>query len=259
MNGSFCGVLVRQLKSVEWGVFMVSKYRILIGLLALLVTTEPIVATSTNRFRSAYKTVRADIRCLFGNEKIDDPEQKKRIIIEVAAGIAIMLVTGTVIWIWWVRPLQKQLKNDPDESFENMPPITISDSEQSSLQHTFRCGKESLLEKKIDEMTVGDLSQPDEYGNTVLHYAASRHLPKAVAKLIEKRLKIDAQSGLDETPLHWAALSNQETIVQLLLKEGANPTLVNKKGDLPRQLTNNKTIQGILEQAERKWTEKDKK
>jgi len=238
---------------------MVSTHRILVGLLALLVTTEPMMAIPTNRFRSVYKTVRTDIRCLFGSEKIDDPEQKKRIMIEIAAGITIMLATTTVIWIWWVRPLKQQLHEKPkEESFENIPPITNDDGGKSSLQFIFRNGTERFLNEVIKETKDSDLAKQDESGNTALHYAASRDLPEIVAQLI-KKLPVNAKNKDDETPLHFAAFSDQKGATKLLIANGADPTIENKDKQTPHQIAENKEIQGILERAEREWAKKDKK
>lgn len=236
---------------------MISLRHILIGLLASLVITEPIMAIPTNRFRSAYKTIHSDIRCLFGSEKIDDPEQKKRIIIEIAAGVGIMLITGTVVWIWWVRPLQKQLHDqgddrEEDEILHNTPQVDAS----SSLQHLFRHGDETFLNNLINQSSEEELAQADEYGNTVLHYAASRTIAGVVTNLLAKKLDSNKKNSTGETPLHFAAFSNQKEVIKFLLDRGADPTISNDEKKTPREVARDPEIQSILELAEREWAEK---
>ena len=236
---------------------MISSRHILICLLASSVITEPMTAIPSNRFRSAYKTIHSDIRCLFGGEKIDDPEQRKRIIIEVVTGIAIMLITGTAIWIWWVRPLQKQLRNqgddrEEDEVLHNTPKVNAS----SSLQHLFRHGDETFLNNLIDQSSEEELAQVDEYGNTVLHYAASRDISGIVMKLLTKKLDSNKKNLTGETPLHFAAFSNQKDVVKILITKGADPTIENKDKQTPHLVASDPIIQEILKQAEREWTKK---
>ena len=233
---------------------MISSRHLLIGLLACLVITEPVVAMPINRFRSAYKTIRADLRYLFGHRKIDDPEQKKRIIIEIAGGIAIMLITGTVIWVWWIRPLKRQLQNqethredDDDGIGQNSPAVGTS----SELQHIFRQGNEAFLNNLIDQSPDEDLAQIDENGNSILHYAASRNITKVVKKLLTRKLEPNKKNSIGETPLHFAAFSNQKGVVELLLTEDADPTIMNDKGETPSLVAEDPEIQSILGEAEK--------
>lgn len=75
-----------------------------------------------------------------------------------------------------------------------------------------------------------DVNQP---GWAPLHYAASGDTPQhaqIVKLLLEHSAYIDAASPNGSTPLMLAARYGSETIVQLLLQEGADPTLKNQLG-----------------------------
>jgi len=230
---------------------MISSRHLLISILTSLVLTEPIHALSINRFRSAYATIRTDIRSLFSRKKIDDPEQKKRITIEIAGAIAIMLITGSVIWLWWVRPLQKELhahderSNNSAFSLDQIH-IDFSDSDKN----------EDDLMQIINSHDRTTLQKPDSQGSTILHYAASRDLPRVITKLLAKELDIDRKNILGETPLHFAAFHNQQEIVKLLLDNHADPTIMNNDRLKPFELTHDSEIQRILGEAENRWAKR---
>lgn len=70
-------------------------------------------------------------------------------------------------------------------------------------------------------------------GWTPLHYAASAGTPQhvqAIALLLENHAYIDAASPNGTTPLMMAAYYGSNAAVQLLLDEGADPTLKNQLG-----------------------------
>lgn len=75
-----------------------------------------------------------------------------------------------------------------------------------------------------------DVNQP---GWAPLHYAVSGGTPQhaqIVALLLEHSAYIDAASPNGSTPLMLAARYGSDAIVQLLLQEGADPTLKNQQG-----------------------------
>lgn len=59
-------------------------------------------------------------------------------------------------------------------------------------------------------------------GKTALHYAASSNYDQAVNLLLEKGACIDTPTKIGWTALHYACLENREKIVDTLLKNGAN-------------------------------------
>jgi len=65
-------------------------------------------------------------------------------------------------------------------------------------------------------------------GDTPLHRAAFRGNSVAVAYLIKKEAKIDAEDKLGETPLHYAVRGAHESVVRKLMEAGAD---CRKKGE----------------------------
>lgn len=70
----------------------------------------------------------------------------------------------------------------------------------------------------------------NQVGWCALHYAAAGGNKDIVALLLEKSAYIDAESPNKTTPLMMAARSGKHIIVNLLLEEGADPTLKNDIG-----------------------------
>ncbi len=76
-------------------------------------------------------------------------------------------------------------------------------------------------------------AQVNKPGWTPLHYAASRAEPDSidmVRLLLERHAYIDAESPNRTTPLMMAAMYGEESVVRLLLEEGADPSLRNEQG-----------------------------
>lgn len=67
-------------------------------------------------------------------------------------------------------------------------------------------------------------------GWTPLHYAASGGQTSVIEFLLERSAYIDAPSENGTTPLMLAARQKQVSAVQLLVREGADPTLANQAG-----------------------------
>lgn len=67
-------------------------------------------------------------------------------------------------------------------------------------------------------------------GWTALHYAASAGQVEAARLLLEHSAYIDAASENGTTPLMLAARQKQLTVAQLLVREGADPSLRNEGG-----------------------------
>ena len=75
---------------------------------------------------------------------------------------------------------------------------------------------EFLLENDVD------INVTDDYGRTLLHYAAAAGQVAAVELLLEKRADINVTDEYGCTPLHWAAREGQVAAVELLLEKGAD-------------------------------------
>ncbi|CAB0030122.1 unnamed protein product [Trichogramma brassicae] len=88
-----------------------------------------------------------------------------------------------------------------------------------------------------------DLNLRNRYGSTPLHVICNRcvdymYLAEMLFKFCDdKRLpvKIDARNNMGDTPLHLAVShhSSKRSLVELLLRRGANPNLVNDTGETP--------------------------
>jgi ankyrin repeat protein len=113
----------------------------------------------------------------------------------------------------------------------------------ASLANTsFKSGNSPLTIAMLfdeDEMAImllnhGAIRQPDQYGNTLLHYAAYSSGEKLMRLMLQKFPHLVNQpnhSGY--TPLHGAAFEARESIVQLLIEHGAQTNMKDINGDTP--------------------------
>jgi len=80
----------------------------------------------------------------------------------------------------------------------------------------------------------GDPSVIDTAGYTPLHYAARNGYGNIAEALLGKGASVNAGTkASDSTPLHRACLSGNVSIVRLLLKHRAQPSLADTDGKLP--------------------------
>lgn len=54
-----------------------------------------------------------------------------------------------------------------------------------------------------------------------------------IRQLIAEGVNLNAYDALGHTPLHWAVISGDVSIVELLLKAGANPNILSLEGVTP--------------------------
>ena len=72
----------------------------------------------------------------------------------------------------------------------------------------------------------------DLEGNTVLHHAVNQGFEEVVMFLLERKPTIDKQNNAGETPLIRAAIEhNSSLMIAILLRDGANPSLLDQKGN----------------------------
>ena len=69
--------------------------------------------------------------------------------------------------------------------------------------------------------------QDERASMTLLHCAASDGLLETCAFLIQKKFDVNAVTTKGFTPLHGAVICNHQSIVELLLQNGANPNALN--------------------------------
>ncbi|NXP19266.1 ZDH13 Palmitoyltransferase, partial [Scytalopus superciliaris] len=89
-----------------------------------------------------------------------------------------------------------------------------------------------MLERCRELVEAGyDVRQPDKENVTLLHWAAINNRQELVKYYISKGAIVDQLGGdLNSTPLHWAIRQGHLPMVMLLLKCGADPSLIDGEG-----------------------------
>ncbi|XP_042324636.1 palmitoyltransferase ZDHHC13 isoform X2 [Sceloporus undulatus] len=89
-----------------------------------------------------------------------------------------------------------------------------------------------ILERCQELVEAGyDVRQPDRENVTLLHWAAINNRLDLTKFFISKGAVVDQLGGdLNSTPLHWAVRQGHLSMVILLLKFGADPTLIDGEG-----------------------------
>ncbi|XP_059681844.1 palmitoyltransferase ZDHHC13 [Gavia stellata] len=89
-----------------------------------------------------------------------------------------------------------------------------------------------LIERCKELVEAGyDVRQPDKENVTLLHWAAINNRQELVKYYISKGAIVDQLGGdLNSTPLHWAIRQGHLPMVMLLLKCGADPSLIDGEG-----------------------------
>jgi ankyrin repeat protein len=95
----------------------------------------------------------------------------------------------------------------------------------------------------------------DISGNSPLHWSARGGHLECVQEIIQLASKIqhskqfiNAQNKLGDTPLHLAASRSHVEVVNVLLENGADPSLSNKDGETPFALSHDPQIKTALQQ-----------
>uniref|UniRef100_A0A8C4UKI1 Palmitoyltransferase n=1 Tax=Falco tinnunculus TaxID=100819 RepID=A0A8C4UKI1_FALTI len=89
-----------------------------------------------------------------------------------------------------------------------------------------------ILERCKELVEAGyDVRQPDKENVTLLHWAAINNRQELVKYYISKGAIVDQLGGdLNSTPLHWAIRQGHLPMVILLMKYGADPSLIDGEG-----------------------------
>ncbi|XP_042738686.1 palmitoyltransferase ZDHHC13-like, partial [Lagopus leucura] len=89
-----------------------------------------------------------------------------------------------------------------------------------------------MLERCKELVEAGyDVQQADKENVTLLHWAAISNRQELVKYYISKGAVVDQLGGdLNSTPLHWAIRQGHLPMVTLLLKCGADPSLIDGEG-----------------------------
>jgi ankyrin repeat protein len=90
-----------------------------------------------------------------------------------------------------------------------------------------------------DRLAAGDdIGRADKQGFTALHFAAQQSHTESVRALLEVGAQVDPRDRFGNTPL-WRAVFNSRgkgATVEMLLRAGADPDIVNEAGATPRDL-----------------------
>lgn len=104
----------------------------------------------------------------------------------------------------------RQVKDDERELEQKSPPM-------------HRAAYLGLTEAVQSLLRIGnDPSQLDSFHETALHKAVREGHTTTVAALLETG-NVNAESSMGMTPLHWACVTGNREIVELLLGHGADP------------------------------------
>jgi hypothetical protein len=110
---------------------------------------------------------------------------------------------------------------------------------------------------KSEQWSAEELSQPLPDGKSVLHYAAWIGALENLQCLLDLGCDVNTiatgQYTYGKTPIFFAATKRRDDAVQLLLKYGANPCIVNNKGQSPLSIASSHLSQetmAAIQQAE---------
>ncbi|XP_072193730.1 palmitoyltransferase ZDHHC13 [Excalfactoria chinensis] len=106
------------------------------------------------------------------------------------------------------------------------------DAEDPSTCDIVKATQYGMLERCKELVEAGyDVRQPDKENVTLLHWAAINNRQELVKYYISKGAVVDQLGGdLNSTPLHWAIRQGHLPMVILLLKCGADPSLIDGEG-----------------------------
>ncbi|GAB0189752.1 palmitoyltransferase ZDHHC13 [Grus japonensis] len=104
--------------------------------------------------------------------------------------------------------------------------------EDPSICDIVKATQYGIIERCKELVEAGyDVRQPDRENVTVLHWAAINNRQELVKYYISKGAIVDQLGGdLNSTPLHWAIRQGHLPMVMLLLKCGADPSLIDGEG-----------------------------
>lgn len=106
----------------------------------------------------------------------------------------------------------RQVRDDEKELEEKAPPI-------------HRAAYLGLTEAVQSLLRIGtDPSQLDDLSETPLHKAV-REGHRATVEALLNTCDVNAESNIGMTPLHWAGVTGNQEMVELLLEHGADPNM----------------------------------
>ncbi|XP_072448891.1 putative palmitoyltransferase ZDHHC13 isoform X1 [Chiloscyllium punctatum] len=135
---------------------------------------------------------------------------------------------------------QESLGNGREELFNNSNQATsptehhndLAFMEDYSNWDIVRATQYGIIDRCKELIEAGyDVRQPDKENVTLLHWAAINNRIDLVKYYVSKGAIVDQLGGdLNSTPLHWATRQGHLSMVVLLMKYGADPSLVDREG-----------------------------
>ncbi|CAB0040818.1 unnamed protein product [Trichogramma brassicae] len=141
------------------------------------------------------------------------------------------------------------------DDLRQMVRVNIKDkSGRAPLHWVVKCRNKKLVELLLKRSAKPNFIDKD--GSTPLHYICKKvndddGLAKMLFKFCDenhRRLRLDVQNKLGNTPLHEALECGDKKVVELLLRRGASSNLANAKGSTPLHIISKKDdSQGLAE------------
>eukprot|EP00033_Pygsuia_biforma_P003965 GCRY01004343.1.p1 GENE.GCRY01004343.1~~GCRY01004343.1.p1 ORF type:complete len:613 (+),score=74.34 GCRY01004343.1:76-1914(+) len=172
-------------------------------------------------------------------------------------------------------PNQEQQPNGSQQLANENPSATVADDSSAHSQTTAQSKKKKKGRVKgrnhvHNNVEMGSASEPLKRCESIEAKMLSKiqgfslfsYCQKGQISKVEVFLDRFGQDILQErnaegnTMLHIAALHNQTSLVELLLKIGADPCSCNKKNDVPFSLTTSKTTRNAFRRAFAVWPER---
>ncbi|NXF75053.1 ZDH13 Palmitoyltransferase, partial [Sclerurus mexicanus] len=124
------------------------------------------------------------------------------------------------------------LHSSPSAHGDKGLPAPYPIAEDPSTCDIVKATQYGMLERCRELVEAGyDVRQPDKENVTLLHWAAINNRQELVKYYISKGAVVDQLGGdLNSTPLHWAIRQGHLPMVMLLLKCGADPSLIDGEG-----------------------------
>ena len=118
--------------------------------------------------------------------------------------------------------------------FLSLHGVSLNDQLQSAAQR----GDSKQVEDILRNAPKGaiDINVRSTGGFTPLHSAAIRDDEQLAALLINNGAQVNVQNNAGTTPLHFAVIRNNEKMTALLIRNGANINIQNNDGDTPLHL-----------------------
>lgn len=114
--------------------------------------------------------------------------------------------------------------------------------------------KKLLLSKSRQETQININCKGKSKSNlgwTPLHLACYFGHKDVVEELLRVGADVNLPNNIGDTPLHKAAFTGRKEVVMLLLHYDACATVINGTAQIPKDVTQNAEIRGMLEAAER--------